>query len=258
MKTIAFVKEFLNVIEKAEIHPFITGGTLLGCVRHDGFIPWDDDVDFGLIREEYTKLVKFCEKNFVVIRPKGSWVNQNGTQELKQVVQGIKENPGKIVLFEWPDLIKVAKGSSETDVTVIDFFSYDYYADGYTIEEHIQYLNAINEKKQELNNLEDIRKFLAQEIKINPNIREAATAYIGPGIDHTLMIAKAKWERTRSWLLTEDIFPLRKVLFENVTVFAPNHPKAYLEFEYAGDYMDYPDDVGLDVHGEFWAGLTIK
>lgn len=47
-----------DICKKYGLQYFAAGGTLIGAVRHRGFIPWDDDIDIGLKREEYNKLIQ--------------------------------------------------------------------------------------------------------------------------------------------------------------------------------------------------------
>lgn len=52
------LREVTKVLEELKIPYFMQGGTMLGAIRHGGFIPWDDDVDLGIPRADYDRLLK--------------------------------------------------------------------------------------------------------------------------------------------------------------------------------------------------------
>lgn len=64
LKLLEIMKIFHNVCEKHGLKYFMLGGTMLGAVRHKGFIHWDDDMDVGMPREDYERLLKL---------PKSEW-----------------------------------------------------------------------------------------------------------------------------------------------------------------------------------------
>lgn len=55
-------KDFHRVCVDNDIPYYMMGGTMLGAIRHKGFIPWDDDMDFGIPRKDYYRFIEVAQK----------------------------------------------------------------------------------------------------------------------------------------------------------------------------------------------------
>ena len=60
---LTLLKEFDSICKKNNITYYLEGGSLLGAVRHKGFLPWDDDIDLCITRAEFKKLLAVIDKD---------------------------------------------------------------------------------------------------------------------------------------------------------------------------------------------------
>ncbi len=62
---IEILSAFTDYCDKHSLRYHLTGGTLIGAIRHKGFIPWDDDIDIGMPLEDYKKLVSLSTQESI-------------------------------------------------------------------------------------------------------------------------------------------------------------------------------------------------
>lgn len=237
---------FFTYISELQIKPFLVFGNLLGAVRHQGFVPWDDDLDFGLIREDYEKLLEFGYEKCVILTYEPSenvWVDVNGNTTKEELLY--KVYPNQYIINFRPEFLQISKCTEKAHHYVMDLWAYDFYKKEYGIEEHLKWVDKINQcakqKKTRREQLAVVRKALRD----NQMISREMTDHFFPGIDNFWGYPGEK--EVAEWIPAKDIFPLQKVKFENTSFWAPRDMEAMLKYQYK-EFMRFPDDVGIMAH----------
>ena len=246
---VEILKDIDKFCQEHNITYFLIAGTLLGAVRHKGFIPWDDDIDIGMLRSDYEKFIKTYPSD----------------KNNKYFVQTLETDSNY-----WHSYAKIRKKNTfmnEAKIAslnlnkeiFVDLFPFDNVKDGGydKIKYRANIIKVIRESiyvKRKIITLRDCRiKFLSAIFLIFP----VKTLY---KFQKKLMMKYDKIEttnvacyigeyQTRNEYLKKDVFlPVKKQEFAGEMFNAINKPEVYLEQIY-GDYMKLPPKEKRVAHG---------
>lgn len=210
----------VNVCKKYKLNYWLDYGTLLGAVRHQVYIPWDDDIDIGMMRTDFDKL-------YVVLQEE---IERNNLSEFITVNLdrlNSRTNPITFIqVFITPNYHAFFAG--------VDVFPYDYMSDKNSCNEKV----FRKEKSVFVKNLKngESRKECMDEVHQRLNLTYDSNKYIILGIDN----ARGGFKGYKYVVLRkETLFPLNKIKFDGTEYSCPNNYDLWLKSIY-GNYYELP------------------
>jgi len=224
LANLALLLELDYVCKKNNLKYWLDGGTLLGAIRHKGYIPWDDDIDTAMMREDYEKVVDAF----------------NLSSKNPDIFAGYYRNP----IYPSQCFIKVQH--RKCSYLFVDIFPWDYYGKKLTTEEQLKISNEIKELVVNLDKKTNIMISDSEIKQINHNIMHEKVLIIKDvekekkgdfvwGIDYHHV-----WN---NWFTKYDVvYPFKTIEFEGYKFPCINNPDAFLTRLY-GNYMEYPKNI---------------
>ena len=225
MKMLDILLRVDKFCKEHDIKYWLSSGTLLGAVRHGGFIPWDDDVDIEMMREDYLRFVQLFEDD-------DDLVLHTHKNDLHYIMPYAKVRDRHSVIEEHS-----GGENFKYKGIFIDVFALEYTHKFVNHQMHMK-LRRIRkfEHRYKRNRMVDAIISLRKEYAFATIKAWRFISNLLPGkqLRHTLgtwCYRKARYE--------EDLFPLTTVQFEGYIFPAPHDSDAYLRKIY-GDYMQLP------------------
>ena len=228
------LKSFDAICKSLNLTYMIQGGTLLGAVRHHGFIPWDDDIDLLMTREDYEKLQKYLKNNkdFRITLAYDWYV------QCRQIRFRTTDNDNPCFL----DIMLYDYGKNDD--------TYDW--DKEWLEKKTQIYEKMLQENPDTVHAWEKEGCVDSSTPLGKKVGELFKKYYDSQIDHSITKDNytsldfgidnivSHFNRTFTKNL---MFPVVKLKFENIEVPAPKEYNLYLKRQY-GDIYEIPDNLG--------------
>ena len=230
--------EFDAICQKYNLQYWLDSGTLLGAVRHKGFIPWDDDIDLSMPMEDYNKFKEIAQDE----------LSENIFFQTKKIDKGFKfdyiklrSNKVEIVEFHEKDRdINYHQGVFVDIFPMLTLPNEEFYKNYYSeVFKLIRDVSSVSLHTPNGKDLPKVREKLVDSLLL---------MHQGWKEKDSKVIYGGEMPDVASWFDIDEVFPLKKIEFEGIEFYAPKNPQHYLKNIYSFDFMELPPIDKRTIH----------
>jgi len=251
-------KHVKTLLDRQSVEYYLLGGSLLGAVRHQGFIPWDDDIDIGIEREKYEFVLESIQKELPEHLELRTYKNNAYHYYFSRIVDKryFMERDGSLILRRenvWIDIFPLDGMPNSLIARKIHMFRLMWVRTRY----HIACFDKINLKRP---NRPLSERIVINLIRVIPIKKSSGYKDLLDALDILLKKYKVK---DSNWIVNfmgqykfKEMFPKsyygkgKLYPFENMALLGPERADLVLKQMY-GDYMKEPKDKDKNVHLAF-------
>jgi lipopolysaccharide cholinephosphotransferase len=244
------LNEIVRICNKYDLNYFLIAGSLIGAVRHQGFIPWDDDLDIAMPREDYEKFISICSrelnerflidsydtnKNYFRLAAK---IRAKNTIYMEDYLVNYKGPHGI-----WIDILPLDYSVKSKSI-ILSVQS--------VIKSTLQ-VAIMKKQKADISDKKTYKRVISTIVSLLPVsfLTTTQTKIMKLQNNKTnkkyIVNLASKYGYKKQIFLIEDYFPAQKLKFENDEYCVPNHYDVILKKIY-GDYMKVPPKELQTIH----------